>query len=54
METEVVLISEAFVNDEEIDHCGILLFCQHDPRHPAGPVLHATLANEAPGGSQST
>ena len=40
METEVVLISEAFVNDEEIDHCGILLFCQHDPRHPAGPVLH--------------
>ena len=40
METEVVLISEAFVNDEKIYHCGILLFCQHDPRNPAGPVLH--------------
>ena len=39
METEVIPISDAFVNEEEVVHCGILICCQHDPGHPDRPVL---------------
>ena len=39
METEVIPISDAFVNEEEVVHCGILICCEHDPGHPDRPVL---------------
>ena len=39
----LMLISEAFINDKEIEHCGILLFREHDPRNPDNPVLYFLL-----------
>ena len=39
LETEVISISEAFVNEEKIVHCGILILCEHDPSNPDRPVL---------------
>ena len=42
LETEVISISEAFVNEEKIDHCGILILCEHDPSNPDRPVLLLT------------
>ena len=39
METEVIPISDLFINEKEVVHCGILICCQHDPGHPDRPVL---------------
>ena len=39
LETEVISISEAFVNEEKIYHCGILILCEHDPSNPDRHVI---------------